>query len=282
MGSNRSAMLRHATVGLALASALLAGCASAPLASKAEDDDARTMTVPEGKALVYVYRPGLVAALSRFETWVNGHLVGEIAVRSYYAVVLEPGKVRVDFPFGNSAATVRFQANAGKRYSVLQGLDRIVLVDRAVLTLTGEGEQAGVPEGCRLIKKVSLPGRYDDGARTIAMPAPADKALVYVYRGRWSDRVAELPVAVDGSAEVPCGKRAFLLVASPPGPVVLTARSEKPARLGLDVVSGRKYFVRVLETGFWTPQPVLEQVDDERIATAELDGLRLAGALVSR
>ena len=161
-----------------------AGCASVPLASPEEDLYARTMPVPEGKALVSVYRPGWIAPTSKFQTFVNGERLGDIAFHTYYVAVTDPGLVRVEFPFGDGAARVAFLARAGERYVVQQALDRIpFLGDTARLSVLDVDIDDEL-SCCRLIRVATVASPWEESA--LEAPAGSVHFVRAVPTMRWS------------------------------------------------------------------------------------------------
>lgn len=78
-------------------SMLLGACASVPLASPEIDMKMKHLTPPHGKALLYVYRNAIFAGSAViFEIYVDEQPVGKLAESTYLAVLLEPGKHRIN------------------------------------------------------------------------------------------------------------------------------------------------------------------------------------------
>lgn len=93
---------------------LMSGCVSVPLAAPEMDMKTKTMKPPAGKALLYVYRDAVFAGSALlFEITIDEYPVGKLAEKTYLAVLLEPGRHRI-----NSSRMVSINAEPGKTYYI--------------------------------------------------------------------------------------------------------------------------------------------------------------------
>lgn len=269
--------LRLAPWVAALAACLL-GCATVPKAAPEESARARELAVPEGKALVYVFRAGLMAAASNFKLYANQELVGEIASDTFYVLESEPGDLRLDFPFGNSTTTLNLKLEAGRRYYVSQAIERtylvLVYVDKA--TLTRVSEEDGVRGLGNLIRVVQLKSHQEEDRLARERQAPADRALVFVFCSRWLAPGGDFEIAVNSQ---PVGKlpaRSFVVTEVAPGPVSIATKAENQGTLQVNLQAGTTAYVEVvLKMGFLKPSVELTRVPEEQGRMA-LAGLRQA------
>jgi hypothetical protein len=225
---------------LALA-ALLAGCASVPLASPEADAEAKRAEVPEGKALIYIFRPTLAPPPNiLYSTFVDGQLLGELALQSYYLVEVEPGTHRIAFPWKYDAETLTLKVEAGERAFVHQWLERLP-VDRPHLAEVSEAE--GRYALGHLVRVVQLKSNREEArlARK-AEPAPG-RALVYVFRWDWlaADKVHELEVGGRPAGRLPA--RSFVLADIEPGNLTVKLKGEDRFSVTLQVEPGSVTYV---------------------------------------
>ncbi len=106
--------LMYITILLLMLCALTTGCVSVPLASPEMDLKTKAMKPPTGKALLYVYRDAVFAGSAvLFEITIDDYPVGKLAEKTYLAVLLAPGKHRI-----NSSRMVSINAEPGKTYYI--------------------------------------------------------------------------------------------------------------------------------------------------------------------
>ncbi len=82
---------RISIASLLLAISLLAGCASVPMSTPAEDASAKQFAPVDGKSVLYVYRNETFGAAIKMDLDVDGKPVGETASKTYFRFVLDPG-----------------------------------------------------------------------------------------------------------------------------------------------------------------------------------------------
>jgi Protein of unknown function (DUF2846) len=74
--------------------------------------------IPKGKALVYIYRPTMWAALLSYDIFVNGNYLIKLPANSYFPYFANPGK-NVFFAETEVKKQVALNAEAGKTYYLL-------------------------------------------------------------------------------------------------------------------------------------------------------------------
>jgi hypothetical protein len=258
--------------------ACLLGCATVPKAAPEESAKAREMAVPEGKALVYVFRAGLVAAMSTLPLYANQEFIGEIAASTFYVLETAPGDLRLDFPFGNGGASLDLKVEAGRRYYVSQyvELTYVVLVKIHKPMLIQVDAEEGAASLGSLVRVVKLAPHQDEDRLARERQPPPDRALVFVYRSLWLSTDVEVSVLVNGQEVGKEPARSFLVAEVAPGKATLVARTGGQATLQLDLQAGATAYVELVpKAGFFGSNPELKQVTAERGRLA-LAGLRLA------
>ena len=88
----RPTVLRFA-LGVLLAAAVLAGCASTPQASPERDADAKQFRTHPGYSTLYIYRPEVEGNAEWQETvlYVGNRMIGGTLPQTFYVVHVEPG-----------------------------------------------------------------------------------------------------------------------------------------------------------------------------------------------
>ncbi len=138
---------------LFLASLLvLQGCASAPMASNAEDQRAKQFKPAGGKASIYVYRNETMgAALSKSVT-INGRMAGTTAADTYFWFHVKPGTYKI-VSDNNLDNAITIKAKAGKNYFIWQEMKMGLFVGGTQLSVVDEKTgRNGVLE-CKLIRQ---------------------------------------------------------------------------------------------------------------------------------
>jgi hypothetical protein len=104
---------------------VLAGCVSyippapSPLASPASDAQAKQFVPPQGKANLYVSRPGeftLFGKPTPYGVTLDGKEVGGIMPGMYFCFALEPGDHTLSATCQDSIDSIKVHADAGKNY----------------------------------------------------------------------------------------------------------------------------------------------------------------------
>ncbi len=101
--------------------ALLGGCASAPLASKAADAEAKEFAPVPGKAKIYVYRKtGVLGSAFAFQVAVDGRVLGNLSRATYAVYVGPPGLHMVSSTSPEDSSLVEMTTVGGMIYFVEQ------------------------------------------------------------------------------------------------------------------------------------------------------------------
>lgn len=151
-----SRRIRSSLAALALAAA---GCATIPRAPREADARARTMDVPEGRALVYVFREDALEGAYTLPLLANSIRIGELPLDAYWLLDVPPGELRLEFPFGDGATRLRMRVEAGARYFVRQSVRRWPMETVRVQTakLVPVDERTGRAGLGRLLRVARLP-----------------------------------------------------------------------------------------------------------------------------
>jgi uncharacterized protein YceK len=146
----KSNALHAARLFLALAVALLAGCASVAMMPAEDDTRAKSVAVPSGKANIYVYSNETMGAALTMPVSLDGKVAGNTAAKSYFLFQVSPGSHEIGS--GADAKPVRVAAEAGKNYFVWQEVKMGMMSGRPELQLVNDATgKAGVME-CKRIQ----------------------------------------------------------------------------------------------------------------------------------
>jgi uncharacterized protein YceK len=139
-----------AGVVLALATAILSGCASVEMADTAADTSAKSFAAPQGKAGVYIFRNETFGAAIKLNVTMDGKDLGQTASKTYFYEEVAPGQHTVVGRAENESR-VTFDAVAGKLYYIWQEVKMGLLQARNQLQLVDEATgRAGVLESKRI------------------------------------------------------------------------------------------------------------------------------------
>lgn len=111
--------MKKILLATAIGVSLLSGCASVPLASKAETNTAKEFKTPvENTAGIYIYRvdSAFGAALKK-DVWVNGECIGETAPGVFFYHEVKSGEdytISTESEF--SANEIKLNTESGKSY----------------------------------------------------------------------------------------------------------------------------------------------------------------------
>jgi hypothetical protein len=129
--------------------AILAGCASVPMASRDTDKVAKQFTVAAGEANLYVYRNERVGGAIKMGVYVDDKPVGQTAAKTYLVVRLTPGMHKIRGHAENNSE-LELNAQAGQNYFIWQEVKMGFLSARNNLQLVDEATgKKGVNE-CKL------------------------------------------------------------------------------------------------------------------------------------
>ncbi|HEC20102.1 MAG TPA: DUF2846 domain-containing protein [Gammaproteobacteria bacterium] len=129
--------------------ALLSGCASVPMATKADDAMAKQFKVSPDKARIYVYRNEMLGAAIPMVVALDGKVMGKTAAKTYFVFEVNPGPHEI-MSQGEKDKVLTVNAEAGKNYYVWQEVKMGAFMAGSKLQLVDEATgQAGVKE-CKL------------------------------------------------------------------------------------------------------------------------------------
>ena len=135
-----------------LATAMLGGCASVPMASVDADAKAKTFVAPpSGQANIYVYRNETFGAAIKMPLLLDSMSIGDTGPHTYAFRQVTPGRHTIVSKTENDPA-IEVDAQAGKNYYVWQEVKMGAFAARSALHLVDDqtGEK-GVNE-CKLIQ----------------------------------------------------------------------------------------------------------------------------------
>ena len=134
-----------------VASLILTGCASVPMASKEMDSQAKQFTTVADKAKIYIYRDENMGAAVKMPVLLNGMSVGDTVAKSYILREVEPGEHTIVSKTENDAE-LKLTADAGKNYFVWQEVKMGAFSARSKLHLVDEAKGQKSVQSCKLIK----------------------------------------------------------------------------------------------------------------------------------
>ena len=134
-----------------VASTILAGCASVPMASVEMDSQAKQFTTVPDKAKIYIYRDENMGAAVKMPVLLNGMSVGDTVAKSYILREVEPGEHTIISKTENDAE-LKLTADAGKNYYVWQEVKMGAFSARSKLHLVDDAKGQESVQECKLIK----------------------------------------------------------------------------------------------------------------------------------
>lgn len=152
MKSTNNMKHRHLILAHIAALCILAGCASLPIASPEEDARAKSMQVPDGKALVYIYRSTTFGLIFKPDLLINGQMIGENVAMRYYLLEVPPGVITITSQ-GTNTVTMDLRVDEGLIYYVRQQPSLYGLTD---LIKASEEDGKKALKKCKLVKFVKL------------------------------------------------------------------------------------------------------------------------------
>ena len=152
-------MIRHFVIGdfrrgavlllAGAAMAVLAGCASVPMASLDQDAAAKKFEVPAAQSRIYVYRNESIGGAVPMTVSLNGRVMGRSAMQTYFMWDVPPGKHTIT-SHAEDVSNLTLETAAGKAYYVWQEVKMGMWFARSLLQQVDEKTgRAGVLE-CRL------------------------------------------------------------------------------------------------------------------------------------
>ncbi|WP_229751102.1 DUF2846 domain-containing protein [Undibacterium terreum] len=149
-------------------SALLAACASVPMASFDKDAQAKAFNHQKLKAQLYIYRDESFGAMSKMSLELDGIAIGETAAHTYAVVSLKPGSHTLTSKSSDDSRLV-FSVKAGQNYYIQQEVKLGWLGGRSKLQLVDEVTGKAAVEKSKLIQLSGLPA-------DMAMPSESEQS----------------------------------------------------------------------------------------------------------
>ena len=132
--------MRNHLLLIALVMFLFAGCASVPMASKADSDSAKEFNPPAiGKSGLYIYRGGGPGTALKKDIWVDGVCIGESAPKVFFYTEVEGDKehkIATESEFSPNELLIKVKS--GLNYFIRQYIKLGVFVGGANLEVVDE------------------------------------------------------------------------------------------------------------------------------------------------
>jgi hypothetical protein len=126
------------------------GCATVPMANVEKDNIAKSFSISEGKANIYLYRNEVFGGAIKFPVVLDDRLVGDTAAKTYMLLTVTPG-VHTIISKSEKDSELLITVEEGKNYFVWQEVKMGLWAARSRLHLVDEATgKAGVSE-CKLI-----------------------------------------------------------------------------------------------------------------------------------
>lgn len=149
--------LRIGNVGVILfvATLLLGGCASAPMASLEHDSSAKEFKPQPDKAGLYIYRSETMGMAFPMTVVVNGKTLGQTAAHTYFLVNVTPGTYRIE-SHAEDISTLNLTLKANKNYYVWEEVKMGMWSPRSSLQQVGDDAgQKGVLDSKLIATSIS-------------------------------------------------------------------------------------------------------------------------------
>ncbi|MCL2919389.1 DUF2846 domain-containing protein [Shewanella litorisediminis] len=134
--------------------AILAGCATVPMADKSRDAALKEFQKPtKNFAGLYIYRDTFAGQALKKSVYINGKLIGETANKTFFYQELTPGTHVISTESEFSENELSINVESGKNYFVEQYLKMGVFVGGAGLKLVESDKGMNAVKKCRLAKE---------------------------------------------------------------------------------------------------------------------------------
>ncbi len=134
--------MKKLLIATAVATSLLAGCASVPMESKEESNSAKKFSPPSSEnSGLYIYRAGIFGAALKKDVWVDGNCIGETAPDIFFYEEVAGGKehkISTESEFSPNDLLVKTES--GKNYFVRQYIKMGAFVGGAGVELVDEAK----------------------------------------------------------------------------------------------------------------------------------------------
>ena len=144
-------MLNKLTVA-AVVTLFVSGCASVPMANKAQSDEAKLFTAPPaGQSGLYIYRDSNFGGALKKDIWVDGDCVGESAPKTFfYRAVTGDVEHTVSTESEFSPNDLKLLVKSGVNYFIRQSIKMGVFVGGAKLEVVEENKGVEAVRGLTL------------------------------------------------------------------------------------------------------------------------------------
>jgi hypothetical protein len=146
---SRKKALIFLPLGLAFATAV--GCARSHPAAPEPDAEAKAMSAPSDKALVYVYRNEAFGGGIHLHVQIDGREMDITGPRSFMMFLVPPGR-HLFTPVSETTSDVEVETAAGETYYMWQEVKLGILFARTKLWLTTEEEGKKGLRECDLVQ----------------------------------------------------------------------------------------------------------------------------------
>ena len=134
-----------------IAALTLGACASVPMATPEQDAQAKKMTPPAGKALIYVYRNETMGAAIKMPVSLDGKTAGQTGPKTYFMWAVAPGKHEITSLTENTSK-LTVDSQAGKTYFVWQEVKMGAWAARSQLQLVDDAKGRAGVDACKLVQ----------------------------------------------------------------------------------------------------------------------------------
>ncbi len=128
--------------------AVLAGCASVPMASLQDDSTGKAFAPADGKANIYLYRNETFGAAIPVTVALDGKVAGQTASQTYFLWTVEPGRHEISCNAENTE-TLALTTSSGKNYFVWQEMKMGMWMARCSLSEKSEEEGRKAVQECK-------------------------------------------------------------------------------------------------------------------------------------
>ncbi|WP_413294802.1 DUF2846 domain-containing protein [Bdellovibrio sp. HCB185ZH] len=130
---------------------MLVGCRSVPMASLAQDGQAKQFAINPKAAQVYIYRNEFMGNQLKIDVFVNGEMRGQTMGDTYMLMTLPKGKHTIMSEAENKS-TLDIEVENGKNYFVWQEVKMGMWIARNKLQIVDEATGKSGMRECKLIQ----------------------------------------------------------------------------------------------------------------------------------
>jgi hypothetical protein len=131
--------------------AILAACATVPMAPPEADAKAKTFIVEPGKANVYVFRNESFGGAITMTVALNGKVMGQTGPKTFFLWQVDPGKHEIQ-SIAENTSTVSLDVEPAKNYFVWQEVKMGFWMARSALQVVDEATGRKGVEECKRIQ----------------------------------------------------------------------------------------------------------------------------------